>query len=78
MDQAQNFGGAAGSMGGAIGSGDVGDDFREGLEGVERERKASPHPFNYKDTSQRRNKVFTLAQDSARATKSWYESSDKK
>ncbi|KDQ20738.1 hypothetical protein BOTBODRAFT_151621 [Botryobasidium botryosum FD-172 SS1] len=59
MDQAQNFGGAAGSMGGAVGSGDVGDDFREGLEGVERE-------------------LFTLAQDSARATKLWYESSDKK
>ncbi|PAV20945.1 GINS Psf3 component [Pyrrhoderma noxium] len=57
MDQAQHFGALGASAGGA-GQGQAGEDFREGLDGSERE-------------------LFALAQESARLTKQWYESSDK-
>ncbi|KAH8118327.1 GINS complex, Psf3 component [Phellopilus nigrolimitatus] len=57
MDQAQHFGALGASAGGA-GHGQAGEDFREGLDGTERE-------------------LFALAQESAKLTKQWYESSDK-
>ena len=38
MDQAHHFG-TLGSAAAAAGSGSAGDDFREGLDGTERERK---------------------------------------
>ncbi|KZO97992.1 hypothetical protein CALVIDRAFT_596999 [Calocera viscosa TUFC12733] len=58
MDQAQHFGGMP-SSGGADTIGDMGADFREGLEMTERE-------------------LFLLAQESAKAVRLWYESTDRK
>ena len=40
MDQAQHFG-ALGANAGGAGQGQAGEDFREGLDGLERERKSS-------------------------------------
>ncbi|TFY80280.1 hypothetical protein EWM64_g3737 [Hericium alpestre] len=56
IDQAQHFA-ALGPAGGGQ-SGDVAQNFREGLDGTERE-------------------LFSLAQDSAKRTKQWYESTDR-
>lgn len=78
MDQAQNFGGAASSVGSSFGSGDLGDDFREGLEGIERECEVVQFRVLSANATNRRVIVFSLAQESARSTKAWYESSDKK
>ncbi|KAL5476509.1 PSF3_1 [Sanghuangporus weigelae] len=57
MDQAQHFGALGANAGGAV-QGQAGQEFREGLDGLERE-------------------LFALAQESAKLTKQWYESSDK-
>ncbi|KAL5530198.1 PSF3 [Sanghuangporus sanghuang] len=57
MDQAQHFGALGANAGGAV-QGQAGEEFREGLDGLERE-------------------LFALAQESAKLTKQWYESSDK-
>ena len=74
VDQAQHFA-ALGPVGGAGQSNDVATAFREGLDATERDSKhlvtpclsAHTHIFI----------VFMLAQDSARATKQWYESTDR-
>ncbi|KZW04047.1 hypothetical protein EXIGLDRAFT_758350 [Exidia glandulosa HHB12029] len=59
MDQAQHFAGAGTGIGVAhSGTGDAGQEFREGLDQTERE-------------------LFALAQESARRTKAWFESSDR-
>ncbi|TDL29469.1 GINS complex, Psf3 component, partial [Rickenella mellea] len=59
MDQAHHFGSLGSSAAGVVGgSGNAGEDFREGLDATERE-------------------LFALAQESAKQTKQWYESSDK-
>ena len=42
MDQAQHFGALGASAGGA-GQGQAGEDFREGLDGTERECEYSPY-----------------------------------
>lgn len=41
MDQAQHFGGSANSVGASSRYGDIGAEFREGLEATERERKST-------------------------------------
>ena len=42
MDQAQHFG-ALGATAGGMGRGQAGEEFREGLDGTERERKFYMH-----------------------------------
>ena len=75
MDQAQHFGALGASAGGA-GHGQAGEDFREGLDGTERECKR-PYPLFLFVALKLNAIVFSLAQESARLTKQWYESSDK-
>lgn len=59
MDQAQHFAGAGVGIGvSSAGTGDAGQEFREGLDQTERE-------------------LFALAQESARRTKAWFDSSDR-
>ncbi|EJD01215.1 GINS complex, Psf3 component [Fomitiporia mediterranea MF3/22] len=58
MDQAHHFGALGAANSGGAGQGQAGEDFREGLDGTERE-------------------LFALAQESAKLTKQWFESSDK-
>lgn len=74
IDQAQHFAalGAGGSGGGA--GGDATASFREGLDGTERECKLLKVVHAMVMTV---FLVFALAQDSAKQTKKWYESSDR-
>jgi len=77
MDQAQHF---TGKESAATSGGDhASAEFRAGLEASERECALySPFlslPFPY--LLLRAGLVFTLAQESARQVKAWYESSDK-
>jgi GINS complex subunit 3 len=74
IDQAQHFA-ALGPVGAGGPSGDSAQAFREGLDATERERECCsipPHFDGLKDVA-----VFTLAQESAKRTKKWYDESDK-
>jgi len=83
MDQAQHFGGAAASIGGGGGggaageSGDGGGEFREGLEGTERESRSFCF-FTLCISEINLPLVFALAQESSRNTKLWYETNDRR
>ena len=75
MDQAQHFG-ALGVGAGGSGGGQAGEGFREGLDGTERESE-SPFPLLACASHEVPLPVFSLAQETARLTKQWYESSDR-
>ena len=75
MDQAQHFGALGAAAGGSSSSsGQTGEDFREGLDETERERMFLSSLSEFETDI---NAVFVLAQESAKRTKQWYESSDK-
>lgn len=75
MDQAHHFG-ALGASAGGSGRGQAGEDFREGLDGTEREC-TSLASFCVPFLTISVTIVFALAQESAKLTKQWFESSDK-
>jgi GINS complex subunit 3 len=74
IDQAQHFG-ALGPVGAGGSSGDSAQAFREGLDATERERECSSIPADFDELTNAT--VFTLAQESAKRTKKWYDESDK-
>jgi GINS complex subunit 3 len=74
IDQAQHFA-ALGPAGGGGTTGDTAQSFREGLDATERE---CMRPANQRLVILIHCvSVFTLAQESAKRTKQWYEESDK-
>ena len=73
MDQAQHFGALNPASAGSS-SGQAGEDFREGLDGTER---ASACLLILWSVVVDTPAVFALAQESAKRTKLWYESSEK-
>ena len=83
IDQAHHFASihaaaasAGGSSSGAITSDEATMAFREGLDGTEREREL-PRNFVARSRINDGLAVFVLAQESARRTKRWYETSER-
>ena len=74
MDQAQHFGALGAAAGGAA-EGQSGKEFREGLDATERERRCPPSHARAEPDGSRL--VFGIAQESAKQSKLWYESTDK-
>ena len=73
IDQAQHFA-ALGPVGSSTQSGDMAQSFREGLDATERECEKS---ICLKLMLYSYLAVFSLAQESAKRTKQWYESTDR-
>lgn len=83
IDQAHHFASihaaaaaSSGSSSGAITSDEATMAFREGLDGTERERESRKGPLVVSETDSG-PAVFVLAQESARRTKRWYETSER-
>jgi len=75
IDQAQHFATLGhGGPGGLLGS--TAQAFREGLDSTERERKGITPSITHLLTEAARL-VFSLAQESAKFTKRWYEESER-